>query len=76
LCHVLLSSSDGYFIEKLYNDSRLKKTSELFEIDYLSKGDIVYWLNNLEKESNIQTSSYQKIKLDNIRYNPLNIIYF
>jgi hypothetical protein len=54
LCHVLLSSSDGYFIEKLYNDSRLRKTSELFEIDYLPKEDIVYWLNNLEKESSIR----------------------
>ncbi len=53
LCHVLLSSSDGYFIEKLYNDSRLKKTSVLFEVDYLPKEDIDYWLNNLEKESKI-----------------------
>jgi hypothetical protein len=53
LCHVLLSSSDGYFIEKLYNDSKLRKTSELFEVDYLPKDDIVYWLNNLEKESRI-----------------------
>jgi AAA+ ATPase superfamily predicted ATPase len=24
LCHVLLSSSDGYFIEKIYNDSKLQ----------------------------------------------------
>jgi len=54
LCHVLLSSSDGYFIEKLYNDSKLKKTSELFEVDYLPKEDIVYWLKNLERESRIQ----------------------
>ncbi len=54
LCHVLLSSSDGYFIEKLYNDSKLKKTSELFEVDYLPKEDIVYWLSNLEKESRIK----------------------
>ncbi|MDZ7761057.1 MAG: ATP-binding protein [Desulfovermiculus sp.] len=54
LCHVLLSSSDGYFIEKLYNDSKLKKTARLFEVDYLPKEDIVYWLNNLEKESNIK----------------------
>jgi len=54
LCHVLLSSSDGYFIEKLYNDSKLKKTSKLFEVDYLPREDIVYWLNNLEKESNIR----------------------
>ncbi|MDZ7762104.1 MAG: ATP-binding protein [Desulfovermiculus sp.] len=54
LCHVLLSSSDGYFIEKLFNDSKLKKTSELFEVDYLPQEDIVYWLNNLAKESKIQ----------------------
>jgi len=54
LCHVLLSSSDGYFIEKLYNDSKLKKTSELFEVDYLPKEDIVYWLQNLERESRIK----------------------
>ncbi|WP_052507084.1 ATP-binding protein [Desulfonatronovibrio magnus] len=53
LCHVLIASSDGYFIERLYNDSKLRKTSELFEVDYLPKEDIVYWLNNLEKESNI-----------------------
>ena len=54
LCHVLLSSSDGYFIEKLYNDSKLKKTSKLFEVDYLPYEDIVYWLGNLEKESKIK----------------------
>jgi len=54
LCHVLLSSSDGYFIEKLYNDSKLRKTAKLFEVDYLPEEDIVYWLNNLEKESNIK----------------------
>ena len=50
LCHVLLSSSDGYFIEKLYNDSKLRKTSKLFEVDYLPESDIVYWLNNIDKE--------------------------
>lgn len=54
LCHVLLSSSDGYFIEKLYNDSKLRKTAKLFEVDYLPREDIVYWLNNLDKESNIR----------------------
>lgn len=53
LCHVLLSSSDGYFIEKLYNDSKLKKTSELLEVDYLTREDVAYWLNHLEKESKI-----------------------
>ncbi|WP_291322771.1 ATP-binding protein [Desulfonatronospira sp.] len=66
LCHVLLSSSDGYFIEKLYNDSKLKKTSELFEVDYLPKVDIVYWLNNLEKESNIKEYSLSQDQIEYI----------
>ncbi|MFO7885430.1 MAG: ATP-binding protein [Desulfobacteraceae bacterium] len=54
LCHVLLSSSDGYFIEKLYNDSKLRKTAKFCEVDYLPREDIVYWLNNLARESNIK----------------------
>jgi AAA+ ATPase superfamily predicted ATPase len=54
LCHVLLSSSDGYFIEKLYNDSKLRKTAKLFEVDYLPENDIFYWLANIDKESNIR----------------------
>ncbi len=37
LCHIILSSSDGYFIEKLYNDSKLRKTTKLYEVDYLPK---------------------------------------
>jgi AAA+ ATPase superfamily predicted ATPase len=54
LCHVLLSSSDGYFIEKLYNDSKLIKTAKLLEVYYLPEKDIIYWLNNIDKESNIK----------------------
>ena len=66
LCHVLLSSSDGYFIEKLYNDSKLRKTSELFEVDYLPREDIVYWLNNLEKESNIKDFTLSESQIEYI----------
>ena len=66
LCHVLLSSSDGYFIEKLYNDSKLRKTSALFEIDYLPREDIIYWLNNLEKESNIKDYILSKTQIEYI----------
>jgi hypothetical protein len=53
LCHVIIASSDGYFIEKVYNDSKLKKTSKFLEVDYLSKEDVYYWLNNIESESAI-----------------------
>ncbi len=53
LCHVIISSSDGYFIERIYSDSKLHKTSEFLEIDYISREDVFNWLNNLEKESGI-----------------------
>jgi AAA+ ATPase superfamily predicted ATPase len=66
LCHVLLSSSDGYFIEKLYNDSKLKKTSKLFEVDYLPCEDITYWLKNLEKESKIKDFVLSESQIDYI----------
>jgi len=53
LCHVIVASSDGYFIERIYNHAKLNKTSKLVEIDYLGKDDIFYWLANIDKENNI-----------------------
>lgn len=53
LCHVIIASSDGFFIERIYNDSKLKKTSKFLEVDYLSKDDVYFWLNNLGEESSI-----------------------
>ncbi len=65
LCHVIISSSDGYFIERIYSDSKLQKTSEFLEIDYISKEDVLNWLNNLEKESGITafTLTQEQIEL-------------
>ena len=54
LCHIMISSSDGYFIDRIYNDSKLTKTSEFLEIDYLPKKDIEYWLSHLKQESKIE----------------------
>ena len=53
LCHVLIASSDGYFIERIFHDSKLKKTSRFFLVDYLQREDILMWLNDLPKFSNI-----------------------
>jgi hypothetical protein len=53
LCHVIIASSDGYFMSRIYNDSKLTKTSDFFEINYLSQQDIRYWLTHLELESGI-----------------------
>jgi hypothetical protein len=54
LAHIIIGSSDGYFLEQVYNDSKLKKTSKFYEIDYLEKKDVWEWLENLEKYSKIK----------------------
>jgi len=64
LCHIIISSSDGYFINRIYNDSKLTKTSEFIEIDYLPKKDVEYWLNNLIKESQIENLILTKNQID------------
>ena len=53
LAHVIISSSDGYFVDTVYKDSRLKKTSSFLSVDYLSKEDVYEWLENLERYSKI-----------------------
>ena len=53
LCHVLIASSDGYFIERIYQDSKLKKTSEFMEVDYLQQADVMDWLSHLDMYSKI-----------------------
>jgi hypothetical protein len=53
LCHVIISSSDGYFIERVYHDSKLKKTSELMEVAYLQYEHVMDWLGDLGTYSKI-----------------------
>ena len=53
LCHVIIASSDGYFIERIYQDSKLKKTSRLMEVEYIEYKDVMDWLNNLNTFSKI-----------------------
>ncbi|MCP5105204.1 MAG: hypothetical protein GY950_17580, partial [bacterium] len=57
LAHIIIASSDGYFLNTVYTDSRLKKTSEFYKIDYLPKKDAMEWLLNLEKYSKIKEYS-------------------
>jgi len=64
LCHVIIASSDGYFIERVYNDSKLKKTSKFLEVDYLSKADVYFWLNNLKTESAIKQYTLSPGQID------------
>jgi uncharacterized protein len=54
LSNVIVGSSDGYFIDTVYTDSKLKKTSKFYEINYLEKEDVWEWLSNLKKYSKIK----------------------
>ena len=54
LAHIIISSSDGYFIDRVFIDSRLKKCSKFYRIDYLPKEDVMEWLLNLETYSKIK----------------------
>lgn len=53
LAHIIIASSDGYFLNTVYTDSRLKKTSAFYKVDYLKKQDVMEWLLNLNKYSKI-----------------------
>ena len=53
LCHVIIASSDGHFVERVYNDSKLKKTSKFLSVDYLQREDVLLWLSDLQSTSNI-----------------------
>jgi len=54
LAHIIIASSDGYFLNTVYNDSKLKKCSEFYKVDYLAKEDVMEWLLKLEKYSKIK----------------------
>jgi AAA+ ATPase superfamily predicted ATPase len=54
LAHIIIASSDGYFLDTVYNDSKLKKSSKFYNVDYLPREDVMEWLSNLEKYSGIK----------------------
>ena len=60
LAHIIIASSDGYFINTVYIDSRLKKSSKFYKVNYLSKEDVMEWLLNLEKYSKIKDYTLTK----------------
>jgi hypothetical protein len=41
-------------MNRIYNDSKLTKTSAFFEVNYLSKKDVYYWLSHLKDESGLE----------------------
>jgi len=66
LCHVIIASSDGYFMQRIYEDSKLTKTSDFFAVEYLNESDTKYWLNYLESESGITKLILSETQIDMI----------
>jgi hypothetical protein len=66
LCHVIISSSDGFFMKRIYEDSKLSKTSDFYAIDYLNKEDTKYWLHHLDAESGITAFKLSESQVDMI----------
>ena len=48
LAHIILSTSDSYFIEEIYNSAKLAKTSEFFLVDHFTDKTTEKWLKNLQ----------------------------
>ncbi|KPA10700.1 ATP-binding protein [Candidatus Magnetomorum sp. HK-1] len=66
LCHVLIASSDGYFMNRIYEDSKLSKTSIFFEVSYLNEKDTKKWLSNLKQESSITDYKFSNSQIETI----------
>jgi len=45
LCHVVILTSNTVFIERLYNDARLKLSGEFKKVGHLRKGQVKEWLS-------------------------------
>ena len=54
LCHVIIASSDAFFIEQVYVDTKLRKTSKFMKLDYLEKKDVFAWLRDVKKYNKVQ----------------------
>jgi len=66
LCHVIILSSDGYFMNRIYDDSKLTKTSDFFEVDYLNEKDTKKWLTHLKQESAINAYTLSAAQVETI----------
>ena len=66
LCHVVIASSDAFFIEQVYVDSKLRKTSEFMKLDYLEKEDVFVWLRDIKKYNQVQEYTLDEKQIRNI----------
>jgi len=66
LCHVIIASSDAFFIEQVYVDSKLRKTSKFMKLDYLEKEDVFVWLRDIKKYNQIREYTLDEKQIERI----------
>ena len=66
LCHVIIASSDAFFIEQVYVDSKLRKTSKFMKLDYLEKDDVVHWLSDIKTHNKVQEYTLNRQQIETI----------
>jgi AAA+ ATPase superfamily predicted ATPase len=66
LCHVIIASSDAFFIEQVYVDSKLRKTSQFMKLDYLENEDVVSWLHDIRHHNKVKEYSLDANQIETI----------
>ncbi len=66
LCHVIIASSDAFFIEQVYVDTKLRKTSKFMKLDYLKKEDVLFWLGDIKRHNKVQEYSLTEEQIEAI----------
>jgi len=64
LCHVIIASSDAFFIEQVYVDSKLRKTSRFMKLDYLEKEDVFSWLSDVGRHNKVKEYSLDQSQIE------------
>ncbi len=42
--HIILATSDSYFIDEVYNNAKLRETTDLYLVDHFDKASVYSWL--------------------------------
>jgi len=66
LCHVIIASSDAFFIEQVYVDTKLRKTSQFMKLDYFEKEDVFTWLRDIRKYNRVKEYTLDEKQIDMI----------
>ena len=66
LCHVIIASSDAFFIEQVYVDSKLRKTSKFMKLDYLEREDVFTWLHDIKKYNKVREYTLRDEEIEKI----------